>query len=93
MPKSYKLHHGTYRIEYVQIDGLCELPTWAYKHHPQANYYTITIDPRLKGKARLDTIVHELMHAEHPAMSEADITRTATNIASVIYGEGYREGR
>jgi len=51
----------------------------------------IWLDDRLKGKAKLDTLIHELLHAEHPAMSEEDVSRTATNIASVLYGEGWRE--
>jgi hypothetical protein len=31
------------------------------------------------------------MHLEHPDMSEDEVSRTATNIARVLWGEGYRE--
>lgn len=93
MSKAYKLKHGTYRVEYTQIDGLCEQPFWAYKDNPTPKYYTITVDPRLRGQRKLETIIHEALHAACPKMSEADVTRIAHEQAVIVWGEGYRESK
>lgn len=72
----------------MRIDGLCVMPD---RFDPAGEEFSVTVDERLKGRAKLDTLIHELLHAEHPTMSEQDVSRTATNIARVLWGEGWRE--
>lgn len=88
MPKKYKLHSGTFTIERDAFDGLLLMPD--AKYPTPATDHIIWLAPHLTGRRLLDTLIHELLHEEHPGMSEEDVTRTATNIASVLWGEGYR---
>lgn len=88
MPKTYKLHHGEYTIHYGGIHGLCIYPDRLVPDGP--DQFWIWLDDRLRGRKKLDTLIHELLHAEHPTMSEEDVSRTATHIMSVLWGEGYR---
>ena len=50
----------------------------------------IEIDPRATERQRVDTLVHEVLHHQFPAMPEADVARHATIIAKVLWKEGYR---
>lgn len=57
-------------------------------------YYTkrkILVSKKLTGVDRLDTIIHELLHAHHPQLSEESVTETATGIAEVLWELGYRD--
>ena len=91
MPKKYKLRHGEFTIEYGGMLGMMTMPDrlMDYEHWPDE--YSIWLDDRLKGKAKLDTLIHELLHAEHPELTEEQVTETATHIANVVWGEGWRE--
>lgn len=50
----------------------------------------IEIDPRLSPKDRLDTIVHECLHHYNRRWSEAKVTKTATDIANILWRDRYR---
>ena len=86
-PKRYPMHHGTAVVEYAYLSGYAYFPDHL---NPNPDELGVVIDKREKGKAKLDTLIHELMHLEHPDMSEDEVSRTATNIARVLWGEGYR---
>lgn len=89
MPRTYQLHHGKATITYdAGCDGACILPDALTGS--DSTDIDIWIYHKLRGRAKLDVLIHELLHAEHPTMSEADVTRTATNIMQVLWGEGYR---
>jgi hypothetical protein len=45
----------------------------------------ISVRASLKGRAMLETLVHELMHAELGDLSEARVARTARSIARLIW--------
>ena len=52
----------------------------------------ILIDERLKGGAKLETIVHELLHASlGPSISEEAVTEAARVIRRTLVTLGYRE--
>jgi hypothetical protein len=51
----------------------------------------ILVDERLKGRALLETIIHECLHACFPQMSEETITEAARDIARVLWSLGYRK--
>lgn len=88
MPKTYKLHHGPATITYDKgCDGYCLMPD---REGEQDNSIEIWIQSGLRGRKKLETLIHELLHAEHPDMSEEDVTRTGANIMAVLWGEGYR---
>lgn len=54
----------------------------------------ILVDERLRGGARLETIVHELLHASlGPAISEESVTEAARVIRRTLVALGYKEVR
>jgi hypothetical protein len=54
----------------------------------------ILIDERLRGGTRLETIVHELLHASlGPTISEESITEAARVVRRTLWNLGYREVR
>lgn len=50
----------------------------------------IKIRKSLKGRERLDTIIHELLHAAQWDLSEDAVEETATDIANALWQLGYR---
>ena len=50
----------------------------------------ILIDARLKGRALLETEIHEALHACFPQMSEESITEAARDLARILWALGYR---
>jgi len=50
----------------------------------------ILIDSRLKNRSRLETEIHEALHASFPQMSEETITQAGADIARILWALGYR---
>lgn len=80
-------HHYTVRRKkllwrYTRLKG--SAIGWAY--HDKK----ILIDDRLAGKKRLDTEIHEFLHAAFPDLSEEAVTETATDLARILWSLGYR---
>ena len=51
---------------------------------------TITIDPDLTSFDRMDTIIHECLHGCFRDIEEDAIDPTATDIAQVLWDDGWR---
>ena len=63
---------------------------WTYFDNAQRP--RILIDEKLKGGTRLETIVHELLHASlGPTISEESVTEAARVIRRTLWTLGYRE--
>jgi hypothetical protein len=52
--------------------------------------HSITIDGRQRGKAKLDTFIHESLHILYPELSEQCILKSANFVAEVLWKAGYR---
>jgi hypothetical protein len=50
----------------------------------------VLIDDRLTGQKRLDTEIHEFLHCAYPDLSEEAVDITASDLARILYGLGYR---
>lgn len=50
----------------------------------------ILIDPRQRGRAYMDTIIHEKLHLLFPDWSENKVLKTAREITSVLWNHSYR---
>ena len=48
----------------------------------------IIVEPKLKGTLRLDTVIHELLHACLPDTAEHSICQTASSIAQALVDMG-----
>ncbi len=88
MPKKYQLHSGDFEVSYDVLDGMLLMPD--HKYPAPNNDHIIWVNGKLKGLRKMDTLIHELLHEEFPEMSEQDVLRAGSNIAKVMFGEGYR---
>lgn len=52
---------------------------------------TVLINPMQSDKSRLDTIVHEMVHATRPKMSEENVSRVAAACTAVLWKDGWRK--
>lgn len=50
----------------------------------------IEVDPRLKAKPALDTLIHEMLHHYAPDWSESKVTRTASQMADILWRSRFR---
>lgn len=50
----------------------------------------IEIDPRNTARQRLDTLLHELLHAVRPDWSESRVYRAANKMSRVMWADGWR---
>lgn len=63
-------------------DGACDLPTVAGK--------TITISDRLRGRRKLEVVLHEFLHAGLWSLDEGCVDELARDIAVALWRLGYR---
>ena len=58
-----------------------------------ADVYTnkIWLDPRLRGKRRLEITVHELMHLLYPRECEENVEHAGKVISRILWREGWRK--
>lgn len=52
---------------------------------------TIRIDDRLHGVDLLDTLIHELIHARWPDLSEDAVAEFSETVSGVLDAEGFRQ--
>lgn len=91
---------GKSRTLRVQIDG--KPWRWVYKRIPQSNdgmtvygkcdwaTRTVSISRSIDGLDRLDTEIHEALHAMQGFASEEHVTEVATTLAGLLWRLGYR---
>jgi len=75
---SIKLSTGTWRVVMRPCEGLT-----IYGQ-------TMVINTPNENEERLDTIVHETLHASNYKLTEAEVSRMANDISSVLWKAGYR---
>lgn len=51
----------------------------------------IFIDSRLKGKKKLEILIHEVLHLLNPMDSEETIVKKSVTLCKILWKEGYRE--
>jgi hypothetical protein len=50
---------------------------------------TIRVSEKLHGEARLNVILHELIHARWPDLSEGAVEEFADELAGIVYAHGF----
>ena len=81
---------GVYKIVLDEdLDGLCLFPDDVGGERTDLQ---IWINPNLKWNTlrKLDTIIHEALHAEFPKMSEEEVMAAGINISRLLWRLGYR---
>jgi len=51
----------------------------------------IEIDPALRGKHKLEIILHEAMHIQNPLWEEEEVIRKSKQMANLLWRERYRQ--
>ena len=86
--RTHKFSTGKFNIYIEEIQGLCCYPDTDDRER------SITISPKLRGRERLDVIIHESLHAEYPSLGKMDeeewVDTVATNISKLLWRMGYR---
>lgn len=89
-------HHFTlaglrWLIRFTRLRGNAD--GWAYLPDPRNPRLPrkILIDEKLTGRPRLETIIHECLHALYPTVSEDHITESARDLTRVLWTLNYRE--
>ena len=88
--RTHNFSTGKFDILVEDIDGLCcdsDNPS----EEPEKS---ITISPKLKGRYRMEVIMHECLHAEYPSIKgnseEEWVDVAALNISKLLWRMGYR---
>jgi hypothetical protein len=50
----------------------------------------IHIDSTIRGIRHLDVLIHECLHIQNPRWSELKVEGHATELAKILYEQGYR---
>lgn len=50
----------------------------------------VLIDARLTGRARLNTEIHEFLHAANPTQSEEHVAQQGDDLTRILWSLGYR---
>lgn len=85
-PKRIKIQGRYWTLTTADIpgyDGLVDNHSKAVRKH-------LWINKKLKGKALLSTILHELLHIIEPRWSEEAVLELENDLAEILWNLGYR---
>jgi hypothetical protein len=82
--KRYPINGIAYTVERKDLDGYCDIPDAG------TGDYRIGISPRLRGRALLETSIHETLHAIRPDMTEESIDEAAKFQTAILWDMGFR---
>ena len=54
---------------------------------------TVSITPYQRKRERLDTLIHEMLHATRPEMGEENVVAVAKALTTVLWRDGWRRRR
>jgi hypothetical protein len=52
---------------------------------------TIEVDPRLKGRKKMEILIHEAIHLLNPEMSETKVLEQGRKIANLLWKQNFRQ--
>lgn len=64
---------------------------YGYTFSQKSKHPRIILDARMRGRKKLEVLVHELLHALNPTQSEEHVEQQGKDIARVLWSLGYRE--
>lgn len=79
-----------WRIRFVKSSQI-PFDRWADCSSPDDPKREIRVRQVLRGKAKLETVIHEALHAQTWSRSEEDVRRSARELAALLWRIGYRE--
>lgn len=86
----FLLHGIRWLLRFTRLRGNAD--GWTYLPDAKAPRMRpkILIDERLKGRKRLEIIIHELLHVSFPTACEEHVTESGQDISKVLWKLGYR---
>jgi hypothetical protein len=75
------------RSIHVEFKKLARNRAWGLAHH---DGHYIEVDERLRGKKRMEIIVHECLHLLFPDASEKEIETKSIILTNTLWQQGYR---
>jgi hypothetical protein len=81
--RSFTFRSGRHLVSTEPLDGFCSPPG-----RRAGEIFVFADRP---PRTRLETALHEALHAEEPEMSERRVTRIAARLASFLWRLGWRE--
>lgn len=85
--KDIKGNSRVYKLETShELQGWCDVPD-------EKDDLTIYVNPNLKGRAHLETLIHELTHAIFPDWPEEAVDLFAHQQARFLWGHKYRRSQ
>lgn len=83
-----RIRDRTWRVRFMPARYMGK--DWGRCYHPAGRHPLIEIRRSLRGRNLIDTIIHELLHAQHPEMTEEAVDATACMVAKCLYAAGCR---
>ena len=80
-PMHYPINGNRFVVWSDPIDGMCVQPS---KHG------LIYVCSTTRGRNRLETFIHEFMHADQPDREHKDLAVTAGVLAEILWNNGVR---
>ena len=71
----------------VKYSKLGKQKVWGFAHSEGL----IEVDERLKGKKKMEIIIHEVCHLLNPEDSEEEVVRKSIVLTKTLWHEGYRK--
>lgn len=87
LPKKHKFSGIEYEVEATDILGVTD------SHKYIESKKSILINKKLRGRALLDVLIHEAIHAMAPYLAEEAVEEMGTDISNFLWKCGYRKGR
>ena len=78
-----------WRVKFVKSSEISR-SVWGTCDWPPGKRPTICIRASMTPSQRLDTIIHETLHASLPLLDEEAVRSSATDIARVLTKSGYK---
>jgi len=87
---SYLINGVRWLWRYTSLKGSAQ--GWTFMPDPKNPNVTkkVLIDERLRGRARLNTEIHEFLHAANPTQSEEHVTQQGNDLTRILWSLGYR---
>lgn len=93
MPRDrhFLIHGARWLLRFTRLRGKAD--GWTYLPDAKSPRIRpkILIDERLKGRKRLEILIHELIHVSFPTACEEHITEAGKDISRVLANLGYHD--
>jgi len=76
------MRHSKIKIQYLKLG---REKIWGH-----ADDYPLKIDSRIKGKKKLEIVIHECTHYLLPNATEQEVERISIRLTHTLWHEGYR---